>query len=53
MNKECKMVYLNPELKAEQMINEYLDDGWELLNIVSSNHMGGTMVGVFLREKSF
>lgn len=57
--KEYKLVYLNKGLKwsreqdleqAQDMINEYIVDGWELQQIVSPNDMAGAMVGVFWKE---
>ena len=56
--KEYKLVYLNKGLKlsrekdlqqAEEIINQYMADGWTLQQIVSPNDMGGAMIGVFFR----
>ena len=58
--KEYKLVYLNKGLKmsrekdleqAEKVINEYVEDGWELQEIVSPNDSLGALVGVFYKEK--
>ena len=58
--KEYKLVYLNKGLKmsrekdldqAQDVINEYVSEGWELQQIVSPNDMGGALVGVFFKEK--
>lgn len=56
--KEYKLVYLNKGIKfsrekdleqAEQVINEYAQQGWELQQIVSPDDGIGAMVGVFYR----
>ena len=58
--KEYKLVYLNKGLKwsreqdleqAQDIINKYILEGWELQQIVAPNDLGGVMVGVFFREK--
>ena len=58
--KEYKLVYLNKGLKltrekdleqAQEVINEYVSDGWELQQIISPNDLGGAMVGLFYKEK--
>lgn len=58
--KEYKLVYLNKGLKwsreqdleqAQDIINKYVSEGWELQQIVSPNDMAGAMVGVFWKEK--
>lgn len=58
--KEYKLVYLNEGLKlsrtkdmlqAQDCINEYTSNGWELQQIISPNDLGGAMIGVFYREK--
>lgn len=58
--KEYKMVYLNKKLKmtresdleqAQEVINEYITEGWELQQVVSPNDIGGALVGVFFKEK--
>ena len=55
-----KMVYLNKGLKAsrekdleqaEEIINQYVSDGWTLKQIVTPDYGMGTMVGVFYREE--
>ena len=57
--KEYKLVYLNKGLKwsreqdleqAQDIINKYILEGWELQQIVSPNDMVGAMVGVFWKE---
>lgn len=57
--KEYKLVYLNKGIKfsrekdleqAEEVINEYAQQGWELQQIVSPDDGIGAMVGVFYRE---
>lgn len=58
--KEYKLVYLNKRLKfsreedikqAENVINEYVSEGWELQQIVSPSDIVGSLVGVFYKEK--
>lgn len=58
--KEYKLVYLNKGLKmsrekdleqAQEIVNEYVADGWELQEIVSPSDMVGALVGVFFKEK--
>ena len=58
--KEYKLVYLNKGLKmsrekdleqAQEIINEYISDGWELQQIVSPADTVGALVGVFYKEK--
>ena len=55
-----KLVYLNKGLKwsreqdleqAQDIINEYVAEGWELQQIVSPNDLAGAMIGVFWKEK--
>ena len=55
-----KMVNLNKGLKAsrekdleqaEEIINQYVSDGWTLKQIVTPDYGMGTMVGVFYREQ--
>lgn len=57
--KEYKLVYLNKGInfsrekdlaQAEEIINEYAQQGWELQQIVSPDDGIGAMVGVFYRE---
>lgn len=57
--KEYKLVYLNKGLslfrdddlkKAQDVINEYIAQGWELQQITSPNDGFGAMVGVFYKE---
>jgi hypothetical protein len=57
--KEYKLVYLNKGLKfsrdkdldqAQNEINQWVADGWELQQIVSPSDIGGALVGVFYRE---
>ena len=58
--KEYKLVYLNKGIKmsrekdleqAQEIINEYVAEGWELQQIVSPNDMVGALVAVFCKEK--
>lgn len=58
--KEYKLVSLNKGLKmsrekdleqSQDVINEYISQGWELQQIVSPNDIGGALVGVFYKEK--
>ena len=58
--KEYKLVYLNKGFKltvekdleqAEEIINQYASEGWELQQIVSPNDGMGALVGVFCRER--
>lgn len=58
--KEYKLVYLNKGFKltvekdleqAEEIINQYASEGWELQQIVSPDNGIGSMVGVFYKEK--
>lgn len=58
--KEYKLVFLNKGLKmsrekdleqSQDVINEYISQGWELQQIVSPNDIGGALVGVFYKEK--
>ena len=57
--KEYKLVYLNKGLKlsrekdlqqAEDIINEYVADGWTLQQVVTPADGAGAMVGVFYKE---
>ncbi len=57
--KEYKLVYLNKGLKfsrekdlqqAEEIINEYVADGWTLQQVVTPADGAGAMVGVFYKE---
>ena len=58
--KEYKLVYLNKELKwsqeedfeqAEAKINEWVNDGWELVQVFCPSGLMGTLVGLFSRDK--
>jgi len=58
--KEYKMVYLNKGIKfsresdlkaAEDVLNQYVKDGWELQQIVSPSDLGGSLVAVMYKEK--
>ena len=58
--KEYKLVYLNKGLKmsrekdiqqAEDIINQYMDEGWSLQQIVTPDDGVGAMIGVFFRER--
>ncbi len=57
--KEYKLVYLNKNLKlsrekdleqAQEIINEYVAEGWTLQQIMSPGDMIGALVGVFYKE---
>ena len=37
--------------QAEEIINQYASEGWELQQIVSPDNGIGSMVGVFYKEK--
>ena len=56
--REYKLVYLNKGVKltrnkdlqqAEEIINQYVAEGWTLQQIVSPADLGGALVGVFYR----
>ena len=58
--KEYKLVYLNKGIKfsrekdleqAEEVINQYMSEGWELQEIATPDDGMGAMVGVFFRER--
>jgi len=58
--KEYKLVYLNKGLKlsvekdlqqAEEIINQYISEGWELQQVVTPDNGMGSMVGVFFKER--
>ena len=57
--KEYKLVYLNKGIKfsrekdlaqAEEMINQYVSQGWVLQEIATPDDGIGAMVGVFYKE---
>ncbi|MBO5378593.1 MAG: DUF4177 domain-containing protein [Ruminiclostridium sp.] len=57
--KEYKLVYLNKDIKlsrvkdleqAQEIINEYVAEGWILQQIVSPTDGIGALVGVFYKE---
>lgn len=57
--KEYKMVYLNKGIKfkresdlkeAESVLNQYVNEGWELQQIVSPNDLGGALVAIMYKE---
>ena len=57
--KEYKLVYLNKGLKfsrekdlqqAEEIINEYVSQGWILQQVATPGDGAGAMIGVFYRE---
>ena len=59
--KEYKLVYLNKGLKfsrekdleqAEEIINQYVQEGWTLQEIATPDDGMGAMVGVFYKEQS-
>ena len=58
--KEYKLVHLNKGIRisrekdlkqSQEVINEYIAEGWELQQIVSPNDLLGALVGVFCKEK--
>ena len=58
--KEYKLVYLNKGLKmsrekdiaqAEEIINQYTDEGWTLQQIVTPDDGMGAMIGGFYKER--
>ncbi len=58
--KKYQLVYLNKGIKfsrekdleqAQEIINQYVSEGWELQQIVSPNDAVGAMIGVFFKEK--
>ncbi len=58
--KEYRLVHLNKGLnlsrekdleQAQELLNEYVAEGWVLQQIVSPSDIGGTLVGVFYKEK--
>lgn len=60
MRKEYKLVYLNKGLKmsrekdleqAQEIINQWVVDGWELQQVISPCDAVGALVGVFFKEK--
>ena len=57
--KEYKLVYLNKGFKvsrekdlaqAEEIINQYVSEGWTLQEIATPDDGVGAMVGVFYKE---
>ena len=57
--KEYKLVYLNKGIKlsrekdlaqAEEIINQYVSEGWTLQQIATPDDGMGAMVGVFFKE---
>ena len=57
--KEYKLVYLNKGIKfsrekdlaqAEEIINQYVSEGWTLQEIATPDDGAGAMVGVFYKE---
>ncbi|MCD8381439.1 MAG: DUF4177 domain-containing protein [Clostridiales bacterium] len=58
--KEYKVVLLNKEIKlsrakdleqTQNAINQCVEEGWELQQVISPNDLNGAMVGIFCREK--
>jgi len=58
--KEYKLVCLNKDIKlsvqkdieqAENVINQYVREGWTLQQVTAPGTIGGMMIGVFYREK--
>ena len=57
--KEYKLVYLNKGFKvsrekdlaqAEEIINQYVSEGWTLQEVATPDDGAGAMVGVFYKE---
>ncbi len=57
--KEYKLVYLNRKMKltreadikqAEEIINEYVSEGWNLQQVITPTDLGAPLVGVFYKE---
>ena len=57
--KEYKLVYLNKGIKfsrekdlaqAEEIINQYVSEGWTLQEVATPDDGAGAMVGVFYKE---
>lgn len=57
--KEYKLVYLNKGIKfsrekdleqAEEIINQYVADGWTLQQITTPDDGMGALIGVFFKE---
>ena len=57
--KEYKLVYLNKGFKlsrekdlaqAEEIINQYISEGWTLQEVATPDDGAGAMVGVFYKE---
>ena len=57
--KEDKLVYLNKGIKfsrekdlaqAEEIINQYVSEGWTLQEVATPDDGMGAMVGVFYKE---
>ena len=57
--KEYKLIYLNKGIKfsrekdlaqAEEIINQYVAEGWTLQQITTPDDGAGAMVGVFYKE---
>lgn len=58
--REYKLVYLNKGLKfsrekdldqAEEIINQYVSEGWTLQQIATPGDNAGALIGVFYKEK--
>jgi hypothetical protein len=58
--KDYKLVYLNKGFKfsrekdleqSQGVINQYIEEGWQLQQIVTPSDSSGAMVGVFYKEK--
>ncbi len=57
--KEYKLVYLNKGLKfsrekdleqAEELINQYVSEGWTLQQVATPSDGMGALIGVFFKE---
>lgn len=58
--KEYKLVYLNKSIKmtrekdieqAQELINQYADEGWTLQQVITPNDGMGAMIGLFCKER--
>ena len=58
--KEYKFLYLNKGVKisrgkdlaqCEEVLNQYVAEGWQLQQIISPNDLGGAIIAVVYKEK--
>ena len=58
--KTYELVHLNPKIRfkrgtdlqdAQEAINRKVAEGWTLQQVISPNDLGGSLVGVFYKEK--